>query len=64
MTAKNDKERLQLSEAEKKRHFQAANRWHGRKKGARSRADRLRCHALAMEHTFIALGKPQAGKLL
>ena len=54
---------------EQKRELANAKRWHGRKKGARSRPDVMRCHRAAMRHLYRALGwgdypdEPQ-GKLI
>jgi len=43
---------------EQRKHLAVANRWHSRKKGARSRRDVLRCHEQAMRHFWSALGRP------
>jgi hypothetical protein len=45
-----------LTPEEKRRHLAAAKRWHGRKKGARSRLDKQRCHREAMRHLYTVLG--------
>jgi hypothetical protein len=56
---------MQMAKTDR-RQLAAANRWHGRKKGTRSRLDKLRCHEQAMRHLWAAIGRPDklAGPLL
>jgi len=47
-----------ISSRTDRRELAAAKRWHGRKKGARSKVDRMRLHETAMRHLWVAIGRP------
>lgn len=64
MTTKNDKDRLQLSETERRRELAQAKRFNTLAAKAKHPTEKLRWHNHAVRHVFALLGNRRHGRFV